>query len=197
MLHRQHSRAGAVLQGDRVHDCWSEVSASGERPVVSDGDRSDPSRRTAEPCGRAARLSAFDGEGAGLQARRGLAPSGGRRRFAGRGRIMISVSEIVILVVIAALGHVMALFWYVAGRNKWRICEATIYDLPIGNEQIRRELRNSLHAPIHAVLLAAFLYLGFFRNTSATSFAGSVLATAIWAETWHYASHRAFHLKAL
>jgi len=110
---------------------------------------------------------------------------------------MITTPEIVFLVVIAALGHAMALFWYLAGRNKWKICQRTIYDLPIESKQIKRELRNSLHAPIHAVLLAAFLYLGFFRNTSAASFIGSALATMIWAEIWHYASHRAFHLKAL
>jgi Delta7-sterol 5-desaturase len=110
---------------------------------------------------------------------------------------MITVPEAIVLAVIAALGHVMALFWYVAGRNRWKICEATIYDLPIGDKQIQRELRNSLHAPIHAVLLAAFLHLGFFRNTSAASFVGSSLATAVWAEIWHYVSHRAFHLKAL
>jgi sterol desaturase/sphingolipid hydroxylase (fatty acid hydroxylase superfamily) len=100
-------------------------------------------------------------------------------------------------VVIAALGHAMALFWYVAARNKWKICERAIYDLPIGDKQIKRELRNSVHAPIHSVILAAFLYLGFFRNTSAASFVGSLLATMIWAEIWHYASHRAFHIKQL
>ena len=63
---------------------------------------------------------------------------------------MISGAEIVVLLVIAVLGHVMALFWYLAARNGWRICERRIYDLPIGEEQIRRELRNSIHAPLHA-----------------------------------------------
>jgi sterol desaturase/sphingolipid hydroxylase (fatty acid hydroxylase superfamily) len=58
-------------------------------------------------------------------------------------------------------------------------------------------MRNSLHAPIHAVILAAFLYLGFFRDTSFASFFYSALLTTIWAEVWHYGSHRAFHLRAL
>jgi sterol desaturase/sphingolipid hydroxylase (fatty acid hydroxylase superfamily) len=69
--------------------------------------------------------------------------------------------------------------------------------LPIDAQQIKREMRNSLHAPIHAVILAAFLYLGFFRDTSFASFFYSALLTTIWAEVWHYGSHRAFHLRAL
>jgi hypothetical protein len=83
---------------------------------------------------------------------------------------MITAPEMVTLLMIAMLGHAMALFWYLALKNKWKICERTIYDLPISNEQIKREMRNSLHAPIHAVILAAFLYLGFFQNTSLLSF---------------------------
>jgi lathosterol oxidase len=110
---------------------------------------------------------------------------------------MITAPEMVTLLMIAMLGHAMALFWYLALKNKWKICERTIYDLPISNEQIKREMRNSLHAPIHAVILAAFLYLGFFQNTSLLSFVCSGLATTIWAEIWHYGSHRAFHLRPL
>ena len=109
----------------------------------------------------------------------------------------ITTAEIVTLLVVAALGHAMALLWYVAVKNRWKICERTIYDLPINEEQIKREMKNSIHTPIHAVFLAAFLYLGFFNNTSLVSFAYSALATTIWAEIWHYASHRAFHLRAL
>ena len=110
---------------------------------------------------------------------------------------MFTTPEIVILLVIATLGHAMAFFWYLADRNKWKICERTIYDLPIDPQQIKREMRNSLHAPIHAVILAAFLYLGFFKDTSFASFFYSALLTTIWAEVWHYGSHRAFHLRAL
>jgi sterol desaturase/sphingolipid hydroxylase (fatty acid hydroxylase superfamily) len=112
-------------------------------------------------------------------------------------QVMLTAPEIAVLLVIAALGHAMALLWYLADKNKWKRCERTIYDLPIGDAQIKRELRNSLHAPIHAVILAAFLWLGFFENTSITSFFCSGIATTIWAEVWHYASHRAFHLSAL
>ncbi len=110
---------------------------------------------------------------------------------------MFTALQIVTLLVIATLGHLMALFWYLADKNRWKICERTIYDLPISEEQIRREMKNSLHTPMHAVILAVFLYLGFFRNTSLASFICSGLATAIWAEIWHYGSHRAFHLRAL
>jgi sterol desaturase/sphingolipid hydroxylase (fatty acid hydroxylase superfamily) len=109
---------------------------------------------------------------------------------------MFGTAEIIVLLVIATLGHVMALVWYIAAKNNWRMCELTIYDLPFKPDQIRRELRNSIHTPIHAVLLAAFLALGFFKNTSLLSFAPSLLATAVWAEVWHYTSHRAFHLSA-
>jgi Delta7-sterol 5-desaturase len=91
----------------------------------------------------------------------------------------------------------MALLWYLAYKRRWKICERTIYDLPINEEQVRREVKNSLHTPMHAVILAVFLYFGFFSNTSLASFVYSGLGTAIWAEIWHYGSHRAFHLRAL
>jgi Delta7-sterol 5-desaturase len=110
---------------------------------------------------------------------------------------MFTVPEIAVLILIATLGHAMALVWYLAVRNQWEISKRLIYDLPINDKQIRRELRNSLHAPIHAVILAGFLALGFFQNTSIASFFISALATFVWAEIWHYVSHRAFHLKAL
>ena len=109
----------------------------------------------------------------------------------------ITIAELVILLVVATLGHAMALLWYLAVKRKWKLSERTIYDLPIGDEQIRRELRNSVHAPIHAVILAGFLMLGFFNNTSLASFIYSALLTTVWAEIWHYGSHRAFHLRAL
>jgi len=110
---------------------------------------------------------------------------------------MLSHFEIGVLIAIAVLGHVMALIWYLAAANKWKICERTIYDLPFDEAQIRRETRNSLHAPIHAVLLALFLYAGFFTNVSLISFLSTLALTAVWAEIWHYSSHRAFHLRPL
>jgi Delta7-sterol 5-desaturase len=106
-------------------------------------------------------------------------------------------SQIAVLLLIAVLGHAMALVWYLAARMKLRICARTIYDLPISAKQIRRELRNSVHAPIHAVILAAFVYCGFFTSTGWASFAGSLIVTFLWAEIWHYGTHRAFHLPAL
>lgn len=110
---------------------------------------------------------------------------------------MISSSEWVTLGVIATLGHAMALLWYVADRGRWKICRRMIYDMRIGSDQIRREIRNSIHTPMHAVILAGFIYLGSFENTTTTSFVYSALATLVWAEIWHYASHRAMHLRAL
>jgi sterol desaturase/sphingolipid hydroxylase (fatty acid hydroxylase superfamily) len=110
---------------------------------------------------------------------------------------MMTTADIVVLLVIATLGHAMALYWHVAVKNNWKICERTIYNLPISPKQVKRELRNSLHAPIHAVILSAFLLLGFFKNTSLLSFVCSGVATTILAEIWHYCSHRAFHLNAL
>jgi lathosterol oxidase len=110
---------------------------------------------------------------------------------------MFSHFELAVLIIIALLGHVMALIWYLAASNGWKICERTIYDLPFDETQVRRETRNSLHAPIHAVLLALFLYAGFFKNVSLVSFLLTLVGTAIWAEIWHYSSHRAFHLRPL
>jgi sterol desaturase/sphingolipid hydroxylase (fatty acid hydroxylase superfamily) len=101
------------------------------------------------------------------------------------------------LLLIAVLGHIMAVVWYVAAKRKWKRSERTIYALPFKRDQISRELRNSIHAPTHAVILLAFLSLGFFANRGSASFVYSLLLTTVWAEIWHYGSHRAFHLKAL
>ena len=109
----------------------------------------------------------------------------------------IAPRQLVLLLVIAILGHVMALVWYLAGAYKWSIAARTIYDMPISKEQIRREFRNSLHAPMHAVLLAPLLYFGFFANTTWLSLVLSLVVATVWAEIWHYASHRAFHLEWL
>ena len=110
---------------------------------------------------------------------------------------MITVPQILVLLVVATLGHGMALLWYLAVTRKWRISERVIYDLPIGHDQIQRELRNSFHTPIHAIILLGFLMLGAFRNSTLGSFLFTGLLTTVWAEIWHYGSHRAFHLKSL
>jgi Delta7-sterol 5-desaturase len=105
--------------------------------------------------------------------------------------------QIAVLVAIAVLGHVMALFWYVAARRRWTLCSRTIYDLPVSPDQIRREALNSLHAPTHAVWLALFMLVGSFAATGWISFVATALLTTAWAEVWHYASHRAMHWKPL
>jgi Delta7-sterol 5-desaturase len=110
---------------------------------------------------------------------------------------LITAPAIFVLVVIATLGHAMAFMWYLAVNNNWKICERTIYDLPFKKDQVRRELINSVHTPIHAVALLVYMYLGFFANRSWISFWPSVLVTFVGAEIWHYGSHRAFHLKSL
>lgn len=109
----------------------------------------------------------------------------------------MTIYEWIFLAIIALLGHAMALLWYVAKKYDWKICERTIYDLPIKGRQLRRELINSLHTPIHAVMLLGCLALGYFNNTSWASFFVCGIATTVWAEIWHYFSHRAFHLDAL
>ena len=103
----------------------------------------------------------------------------------------------VFLAVIASAGHAMALLWYIALKNDWRICDRTIYSLPIKERQLKRELKNSVHTPIHAVLLGVCLALGFFRDAGFASFVVTAVATTVWAEIWHYSSHRAMHLKRL
>jgi len=110
---------------------------------------------------------------------------------------IMSVPVAATLVLIAVLGHVMAVVWYLAVKHNCKLTEKTIYALPFRQDQITRELRNSLHAPMHAVILLAFLSFGFFANRSPASFADSLVLTAVWAEIWHYGSHRALHLKAL
>jgi sterol desaturase/sphingolipid hydroxylase (fatty acid hydroxylase superfamily) len=111
--------------------------------------------------------------------------------------VPFTTAEVVALLIVATLGHAMALIWFRAYKKKWKFCEQTIYDLPIGDEQIKRELKSSILTPIHAVILAAFLYFGFFENVSVASFVCSAVATTVWAEIWHYSSHRLFHLRPL
>jgi len=107
---------------------------------------------------------------------------------------MIAPSKISALVLIAVLGHSMALFWMFAARFRLKLCQTSIYAIPISEEQVIREIRNSIHAPIHAVLLYIFLRLNFFTNSTWGSFAISLFLVAVWAEAWHYISHRIFHI---
>lgn len=110
---------------------------------------------------------------------------------------MIGFLEIIVLVVVALLGHVMALTWFLAERHGLAVCRRTIYDLSIPEDQLRREFKNSLHTPMHAAFLLGLLYLDFFNDTGYLAFAVSFVGTAVWAEIWHYVSHRLFHLKSL
>jgi Delta7-sterol 5-desaturase len=102
-----------------------------------------------------------------------------------------------VLLLIAVLAHALALLLYLVSRRGWKPTRRAIYDLPFKPSQIRRELRNSLYAPMHALILLGCLFLGAFANRAPASFLYSVLLTAVWAEIWHYASHRAFHLRPL
>jgi Delta7-sterol 5-desaturase len=111
--------------------------------------------------------------------------------------VTLTASQIVVIVTVAALGHVMALVWYLADKLKWKVCKRAIYDLPVRSEQLRRELINSVHTPMHALVLGAFIAFGYFENTSLTSFLFSGILTTAWAEIWHYASHRALHMPRL
>lgn len=109
----------------------------------------------------------------------------------------MTTSEWLFLGIIAMLGHAMALVWYLAKKYDWKVCERTIYDLPIKDRQLKRELLNSIHTPIHAVILWLCLASGYFENTSLVSFIVTAIAITVWAEIWHYFSHRAFHIDAL
>lgn len=106
-------------------------------------------------------------------------------------------NEIATLLVIATLGHVMAAIWYLAYRREWTVCRKKIYALKISDKQLRRELINSIHTPIHAVILAGFLALGFFANRTAMGFLATLATAFVWAEIWHYVSHRAMHWQPL
>lgn len=109
----------------------------------------------------------------------------------------MTTNQIITCLVVAFLGHIMALIWVVAANNEWKICRRTIYNMPISYRQIIREIKNSWHAPFHGVVLAAVLYLGFFNGTTFASFFYTLVLCSVWAEVWHYGSHRAFHLPAL
>ena len=105
--------------------------------------------------------------------------------------------ETAVLCLIAVIGHLMALFWLCVEDYEVDLSRDRIYDLPIKDPQVRRELKNSLHTPLHAIILLIFLMAGVFSDRTFAGFFVSLLVTALWAEIWHYASHRAFHLKSL
>ncbi len=102
-----------------------------------------------------------------------------------------------VLCLIAVIGHLMALFWLCVEDYEVDLKRSKIYELPIRDPQVRRELKNSLHTPLHAIVLLAFLLAGSFTDRSLLGFVVSLVLTAAWAEIWHYASHRAFHWPAL
>ncbi len=105
--------------------------------------------------------------------------------------------EATVLCLVAVIGHLMALFWLCVEEYEVDLSRDRIYDLPIKDPQVRRELKNSLHTPMHAIMLLAALLLGLFDARSVWSAIYTLLLTALWAEIWHYASHRAFHVKSL
>ncbi|PLX34811.1 MAG: hypothetical protein C0605_12395 [Hyphomicrobiales bacterium] len=109
----------------------------------------------------------------------------------------MTMAEAIILALTALLGHAMALLWYLALRQNWPICRRRIYELPVKPKQLRRELINSVHTPMHALFLFGCLTMGWFSDRSPGGFAASLLITFVWAEIWHYASHRAMHFRAL
>lgn len=109
----------------------------------------------------------------------------------------MTASEAAILCLVATVGHLMALFWLVVEQYEINLGRDRIYDLEIRHPQVRRELKNSLHTPLHAVMLMIALLLGLFGDRSGLGFIGSLLLTALWAEIWHYTSHRAFHWQPL
>lgn len=109
----------------------------------------------------------------------------------------MTAGEATILCAVAVIGHLMALFWLCVEDYDVDLSRDRIYDLPIKDPQVRRELKNSLHTPMHAAMLLLALLSGLFEARGIGAFLWTLAVTAIWAEVWHYASHRAFHLKAL
>lgn len=106
---------------------------------------------------------------------------------------MFTVLQISVLLAIGIIGHLMAVIWFLAERQKWSLTSTSIYAIEVKSSQLRRELINSLHNPMHAIILGLFLAGGFFLDYSIASFWGSLFLTFVWAEVWHYFSHRAFH----
>jgi len=109
----------------------------------------------------------------------------------------MTTDVIVSLAIVAVLGHAMAAVWYAAYKGDWSICNKKIYSITFNEKQLRREFWNSLHTPLHAVILAGCVYAGLFASRGWPSFYISLLVAFIWAEVWHYVSHRAMHIKAL
>jgi lathosterol oxidase len=110
---------------------------------------------------------------------------------------MISLPETVVLVVVATLGHLLAFVWMMARKSGLNLCRCTIYQLPVPGRQLKRELRNSVYAPLPAVMLLLCLAMGAFNGTGPVSFGFALVVTFVCAELWHYFLHRALHTRPL
>jgi len=75
-----------------------------------------------------------------------------------------------------------------------------VYAVPLKPGQRRREIRNAiLGAPLHPLVLGAAVLSGAMRLAPETPVAvlGTFAVTFVWTEAYHYAQHRAMHLRAL
>ena len=109
----------------------------------------------------------------------------------------MTLSTTTMLVAVAIIGHLMAFFWAYVERYEVDLSRDKIFALPIKDPQVRRELKNSIHTPMHALVLLGAFWMGAFEARGWLSIIGTLLLTVIWAEIFHYFSHRAFHWKAL
>lgn len=84
---------------------------------------------------------------------------------------------------------------YAASRNV-----KLVYAVPPPDGQTQREMRNSLTTtPVHALLFLVFIWSGVLAVGGESVFRviATFLCSLLWTEIWHYASHRAMHLRSL
>jgi sterol desaturase/sphingolipid hydroxylase (fatty acid hydroxylase superfamily) len=100
----------------------------------------------------------------------------------------------VFIAALIVVPYVMAGLWYFLEKRNANYLNFKIYALPYEEGQLKRELKNSLWMPTHAVIALVFVkWFGTFSDTSFLGFCLSFWLTYIWAEVFHYYSHLVFH----
>jgi hypothetical protein len=97
-----------IMKGAQFRRALADLNLTQEE---SDDDRPDQERRSADQRKEPEWICESVRESAGDRVHR--PPE----------REKMIIAEIIVLLVIATLPHAMALFWYLGGKNKWKICE--------------------------------------------------------------------------
>ena len=109
----------------------------------------------------------------------------------------MSSLQIALLLLLCVITYpfVIGMEWLIRARGLKKV-----YAMEVTDEQYRREQRNALFGtPIHPAVIAAAVLAGALRLAPETvvNVLLTFAITFVWTEVYHYAQHRAMHLRRL